>query len=96
MNNRSGIFAGDDPFEIARSWLAEAEKTEINDPNAMALATVDDDGLPNARMVLLKEIGQSGTAVLMPTHDYALLLKFPHPTYKCSGGTVNAAVQRTL
>lgn len=57
---RSGIFAGEDPFEIARAWLAEAEKSEINDPNAMALATVDADGLPNVRMVLLKEITESG------------------------------------
>lgn len=56
MSDRTGIFAGDDPFAIARNWLAEAEKTEINDPNAIALATVDADGLPNVRMVLLKEI----------------------------------------
>lgn len=56
MSDRTGIFAGDDPFAIARAWLAEAEKTEPNDPNAIALATVDADGLPNARMVLLKEI----------------------------------------
>lgn len=56
MSDRSGIFAGDDPFRLAQSWLDEAEQTEINDPNAMALATVDTDGLPNVRMVLLKEI----------------------------------------
>jgi len=56
MSDRTGIFAGDDPFVIARNWLAEAEKTEPNDPNAIALATVDADGLPNVRMVLLKEI----------------------------------------
>ena len=56
MTERSGIFAGDDPFAIARSWLAEAEASEVNDPNAMALCTVDADGLPNARMVLLKDI----------------------------------------
>lgn len=56
MTDRSGIFAGDDPFVIARSWLAEAEKTEPNDPNAMALSTVDASGMPNVRMVLLKEI----------------------------------------
>ena len=56
MADRSGIFAGDDPFAIARAWLAEAEATEPNDPNAMALATVDSSGLPNVRMVLLKEI----------------------------------------
>lgn len=54
--DRSGIFAGDDPFAIARDWLAEAERQEVNDPNAIALATVDDSGMPNARMVLLKEI----------------------------------------
>lgn len=53
---RKGIFKGDDPFEIARIWLAEAEAAEPNDPNAIALATVDADGMPNARMVLLKEI----------------------------------------
>ncbi len=56
MVKRQGIFAGNDPFEIARSWLKEAEKSEINDPNATALSTVDADGLPNVRMVLLKDI----------------------------------------
>jgi pyridoxamine 5'-phosphate oxidase len=54
--DRTGIFAGEDPFEIARRWLGEAEATEINDPNAIALASVDADGLPNVRMVLLKDI----------------------------------------
>ena len=56
MSDRTGIFAGDDPFEIARRWLSEAEASEINDPNAIALSTVDADGMPNVRMVLLKEI----------------------------------------
>ncbi len=56
MSDRSGIFAGDDPFDLARAWLAEATATEPADPNAIALATVDGDGLPNVRMVLLKEI----------------------------------------
>jgi pyridoxamine 5'-phosphate oxidase len=55
-SDRTGIFAGDDPFVIAQSWLAEAEPAEPNDPNAIALATVDPSGLPNVRMVLLKEI----------------------------------------
>ena len=56
MNERTGLFAGDDPFAITRRWLAEAEKTEPNDPNAMALATVDENGLPNLRVVLAKAI----------------------------------------
>lgn len=56
MTDRSGIFAGDNPFALAQSWLTEAEATEVNDPNAIALASVDADGLPNVRMVLLKEI----------------------------------------
>ena len=54
--DRTGIFSGDDPFVIAQSWLAEAAKVEPNDPNAIALATVDASGLPNVRMVLLKDI----------------------------------------
>lgn len=58
--DRSGIFAGDDPFAIARGWLAEAEPVEPNDPNAIALATVDATGLPNVRMVLLKDIEADG------------------------------------
>lgn len=57
---REGIFAGDDPFVIAQRWLDAAEGAEINDPNAMALATVDGQGMPNVRMVLLKEIAPDG------------------------------------
>lgn len=56
MSDREDIFAGSDPFDISRRWLAEATATEINDPNAIALATVDESGMPNARMVLLKSI----------------------------------------
>lgn len=61
MDDRTGIFAGDDPFAIARAWLAEAEQAEPNDPNAIALATVDAGGMPDTRMVLLKEIEGAGT-----------------------------------
>jgi len=60
MTKRSGIFSGDDPFRLARHWLGEAEAVEPNDPNAVALATVDADGMPNVRMVLLKEIEPEG------------------------------------
>ncbi|SEP56453.1 pyridoxamine 5'-phosphate oxidase [Thalassovita taeanensis] len=56
MSDRTELFAGDDPFEIARRWLTAAEAAEVNDANAIALSTVDAAGLPNARMVLLKEI----------------------------------------
>jgi pyridoxamine 5'-phosphate oxidase len=56
MTDRSGIFAGDDPFAIARDWLEEAAQLEQNDPNAIALSTVDAHGMPNVRIVLLKEI----------------------------------------
>ena len=59
---RDGIFAGDDPFAIARAWLAEAVATEPNDPEAMTLATADAEGLPDARMVLLKAIEGEGAA----------------------------------
>lgn len=58
--DRQGIFAGEDPFRLARAWLDEARATEPNDPDAIALATVDSDGLPNVRMVLLKEIEHTG------------------------------------
>ncbi|MFT4784860.1 MAG: pyridoxamine 5'-phosphate oxidase [Paracoccaceae bacterium] len=41
---------------LAKAWLTEAEATEPSDPNAIALATVDHEGLPNVRMVLLKDV----------------------------------------
>ncbi len=68
MADRGGIFAGDDPFAIARGWLGEAEAAEINDPSAMALATVDPAGLPNVRMVLLKEI-EAGAFVFYTNYE---------------------------
>jgi pyridoxamine 5'-phosphate oxidase len=50
----------DEPFALFYAWLAAAEKAETNDPNAMALATVDPQGLPNVRMVLLKDADVDG------------------------------------
>ena len=47
----------DDPFILFESWFAEAQKSEPNDPNAMALATVGAAGAPSVRMVLLKGHG---------------------------------------
>jgi pyridoxamine 5'-phosphate oxidase len=49
-----------DPFPLFRSWMAEAEEAEPADPEAMALATVDADGLPNVRMILLKGADSQG------------------------------------
>ncbi len=60
MSNRSVIFDGVDPLVIAQRWLSEAEAVEQNDANAIALATVDEEGLPNVRMVLLKGIEVDG------------------------------------
>lgn len=50
----------DDPFALFDSWYAEAKTSEPNDPNAMALATVDAAGQPSVRMVLLKGHGPDG------------------------------------
>ncbi|WP_394153107.1 pyridoxamine 5'-phosphate oxidase [Loktanella salsilacus] len=60
MTDRTGIFAGDDPFALARTWLEEARAVEINDPDAVALATVDPEGLPNVRVVLMRHIEDNG------------------------------------
>ncbi|WP_455477298.1 pyridoxamine 5'-phosphate oxidase [Bartonella sp. B41] len=48
------------PFELFANWFEEAKSNEINDHNAMALATVDETGLPNVRMVLLKNFNPQG------------------------------------
>ena len=60
MGDRTGIFAGDDPFALLRDWLEAARASEPNDPEAMALATVDAEGRPDLRVVLLKGIGAGG------------------------------------
>ncbi|MBW9056460.1 pyridoxamine 5'-phosphate oxidase [Rhizobium mesosinicum] len=61
----NGLTGGDfteseEPFKLFGEWLKEAEASEVNDPNAVALATVDEDGLPNVRMVLLKGFDTDG------------------------------------
>ena len=57
----SGDFtAAEEPFALFAEWFAEAVKSEPNDPNAMALATVDSDGLPDVRMVLMKGYDADG------------------------------------
>ncbi len=58
--NEAGVAEADDPLALFGQWFEEAVKKELNDPNAMALATVDASGLPDVRMVLLKDFGPSG------------------------------------
>lgn len=55
-----GDAAATNPWSLFQNWMAEARESEPNDPNAMALATVDAEGLPNVRMVLLKGADEAG------------------------------------
>ncbi|MCV0348915.1 MAG: pyridoxamine 5'-phosphate oxidase [Nitratireductor sp.] len=58
---KSGDFTErSEPFRLFAEWLEDATKSEPNDPNALALATVDPDGMPNVRMVLLKGFDERG------------------------------------
>ena len=49
--DQGDVFTKDDPFELFAAWLEKAKKSEPNDANAMALATVDTEGMPDVRMV---------------------------------------------
>ena len=55
-----GFTERSEPISLFEEWLADAGKTEPNDANAMSLATVDEEGLPNVRMVLLKAVDGRG------------------------------------
>ena len=50
----------DDPLEQFRIWMAEAVKAEVHEPNAMVVATVNSDGQPSSRHLLLKGISEGG------------------------------------
>ena len=50
----------DDPFKLFEKWFVEAKNKEINDPNALALGTVNNEGIPSVRMVLLKGFDKNG------------------------------------
>ena len=63
--SESGLTSGDfteksEPFALFDTWLKDAVASEPNDPNAVALATVDENGMPNVRMVLLKDFDEQG------------------------------------
>jgi len=57
---RSDLEESDNPFTLFAQWYESARESEPNDPDAMALATVDETGLPDVRMVLLKSYGETG------------------------------------
>ena len=54
------ISAGTDPFELFQTWFDDAVTAEINDPDAIALASVNADGMPSVRMVLLRQWSEDG------------------------------------
>lgn len=56
----AALFAENEPFALFGRWLEDAKRGEPNDANAMALATVDEHGLPDVRMVLLKDLTEAG------------------------------------
>ncbi|MDX3925546.1 MAG: pyridoxamine 5'-phosphate oxidase [Shinella sp.] len=63
--NEDALTSGDfteenEPYSLFGTWLREAGNSEPNDPNAVALATVDASGMPNVRMVLLKDFDERG------------------------------------
>ncbi|MBB4659739.1 pyridoxamine 5'-phosphate oxidase [Parvularcula dongshanensis] len=60
-DDQGEVFTKNDPFALFRDWLELAKKHEANDPNALSLATVDADGLPDVRVVLLKDLDDGFT-----------------------------------
>ncbi len=67
---KSGDFTqADEPLRLFAAWMEDAAKGEPSDPNAMALATVDDAGLPNVRMVLLKGFDEQGAVFYTNTES---------------------------
>ena len=60
MNNNNLISLNDDPIDLFAKWYEEAKKNEVNDPNAMNLATISKDNKPSSRIVLLKSFSVKG------------------------------------
>ena len=60
MNNNNLISLNEDPIDLFSKWYEEAKKTELNDPNAMNLATISKDNKPSSRIVLLKSFSING------------------------------------
>ena len=60
MNNYNLISLNENPIDLFAKWYEEAKKTEVNDPNAMNLATISKDNKPSSRIVLLKSFSVNG------------------------------------
>ena len=58
--NAKPMFRADNPYVLFAAWMEEAKAGEPNDPNAMSIATVDANGMPDVRMVLLKSVDARG------------------------------------
>ena len=74
------INSGENPIVLFKNWLADAQKQEPNDPEAMALATATPDGHPSVRMVLLKGVDENGFLFFtnMESRKGGELAKNPH------------------
>lgn len=89
------------PYELSggEQQRVSIARALLNDP-ALILADEPtgnlDPGTSEEIMILLKQISESGRAILMATHDYSLILKFPNKTLKCEDGKVFMAVQKSL
>ncbi len=63
------LLSEENPFALFAEWLEDAGKKELNDPNAMTVSTVDADGMPDSRMVLLKDLDPRGFVFYTNTHS---------------------------
>ncbi|MBI1391843.1 MAG: pyridoxamine 5'-phosphate oxidase [Alphaproteobacteria bacterium] len=61
-DDQGEVFTSDDPIDLFATWFSVAREKEMNDPNAMALATVDATGLPDVRIVLMKDFDRRGVS----------------------------------
>ncbi len=76
---------------IARSLLNDPDLILADEPTGNL-----DPSTSEEIMILLKQISDNGKAILMATHDYSIILKFPSETLKCEGGKVFSTVQNSL